>query len=132
MSFITLVSLANNSLCLQSGLKCDDSSRLFYFSGSVPILQSKQSVYFSKVYNRHSIQHKLVILKLIHLFHILRRVFTMAIVNVHESYENFAHDINEKEVRLVTGKLQMCFWATGQNDFCWIFAAQISVCFVIF
>lgn len=26
----------------------------------------------------------------------------MAIVNVHESYENFAHDINEKEVRLVT------------------------------
>merc|ERR1711917_24561 len=28
--------------------------------------------------------------------------FAMATVNVHTSYDNFAHDINEREIRLIT------------------------------
>merc|ERR1712126_375365 len=28
-------------------------------------------------------------------------IFAMDIVNVHTSYENFAHDINEREIRLI-------------------------------
>ena len=48
MSFIT-PSLSNNSLCLQSGLKCDDTSRLFYFSGIV-IFFKVNSLYISAKY----------------------------------------------------------------------------------